>query len=64
MNIANMMKILREKERRVEEQNELLETCDCLVSFSLNIPGPVKISGLFTLLFEEGEKTLVKQLSE
>lgn len=64
MNIANMMKILREKERRVEEQNELLETCDCLVSFSLNIPGPVKISGLFTLLFEEGEKALVKQLSE
>ena len=62
MNIKNLQKILSGKEQRAMRQREFLTACDCLVSFSLNIPGPVKKSALYDPLFQEGTDRLAQAL--
>lgn len=57
--------ILQAKEDRVRLQNELLRTYQCpLISFTMNIAGPVKNSPLIQRGFQEGLKALSRHLQD
>lgn len=57
------MQILQAREDRVLKQRSLLTTYHCpIISFTMNIAGPVKVSPLIRRAFEEGLRLLDEQL--
>ena len=64
MNTEHIYKILAAKEKRAEKQRELLSNGGILICFTLNIPGPVKLSELYRLLFVLGKQRIGEKLSE
>ncbi len=53
------------REQRVRHQRQLLETYHVpLISFTLNIPGPIKSSNELTYAFQEGKKSIDALLSK
>ena len=52
------------RERRAERQKELLEQGGALISFTLNIPGPLKISPLWERGFNEGCRLIEARLAQ
>jgi len=54
MNVSNLKEILEAREARAERQSELLLRGGVLISFGLNIPGPVKNAQLFRFVFGIG----------
>jgi len=62
---VTLEQLLDAREYRAARQKELIEKYNHpLVSFTINIPGPVKITPESTILFLEGCKTLVNKLKE
>ena len=51
------------RERRAERQKELLEQGGALISFTLNIPGPLKLSPLWERGFNEGCRLIEARLA-
>jgi holo-ACP synthase len=61
----SLQDILEARDMRVKFQEYLLENYkSALVSYKLNIPGPIKYSSLIKQIFEEGLKDFKKQLNE
>lgn len=58
MNLTSLKDILEAREARVEKQCGLLSCGGVLVSFGLNIPGPVKNAALYQMVIEEGLRLL------
>lgn len=54
--------VLLNRDRRVERQRELLKSHSCVVSFSLNIPGNIKLTELSLAFFKEGVKLIREKL--
>ena len=62
---VTIMDMMRCRERRVQIQNELIQEFHTpVVSFCMNIPGPVKTDQLIRLGFESGKEALLKALAE
>ncbi len=62
---VNVAQVLENRDRRVSIQNHFLNTYHCpVISFCMNIPGPVKTSGRISAAFHEGRKELLRQLQE
>lgn len=51
---ATLQEVLALRDRRSARQQALLEGHRCVVSYSLNIPGPNKTAPLFAQTFQEG----------
>lgn len=61
---VSLSEMLERRERRAARQAELLKNFHCpLVSFSMNIPGPVKTSPKIRAAFEQGKSALLEALS-
>ena len=60
VNAADMMAA---RERRAERQRSLLEQGGALVSFTLNVPGPVKRSPRWERAFDEGRRLIEARLA-
>lgn len=61
---VSLNEMLERRERRAARQAELLAKFRCpLVSFSMNIPGPVKTSSKIRAAFELGKAALLEALS-
>ena len=62
---VTLEEILDAKERRADRQRIMLE-CNggCIISFTLNIPGPVKINPLIQESFDEGLCQIETKLNE
>lgn len=58
MNTFYLMEILKAKEERAERQQAMLKNGGVLICFTLNIPGPVKISELYRDLFDAGKELI------
>ena len=59
----NLEQMLKRREERVRIQSELLKKYECpLISFSMNIPGPIKTNDLIRNAFEIGKKLLLEKL--
>ncbi len=57
--------ILKAKEKRVETQQELIDTYkNTLISFTLNIPGAKKLNPTFTKVHEKGIRLLEEELEK
>ena len=62
---ATIVDMMQCRERRVQVQNELIQEFHTpVVSFCMNIPGPVKTSELIRFGFESGKEALLKALAE
>ena len=62
---VNIMDMMQCRERRVQIQNELIQEFHTpVVSFCMNIPGPVKTSELIRSGFKSGKEALLKALAE
>ena len=62
---VTIMDMMQCRERRVQIQNELIQEFHTpVVSFCMNIPGPVKTSELIRSGFESGKEILLKSLAE
>lgn len=60
---VSLIDILNAREERVRLQQELLRECNCtVVSFTMNIAGPVKTSPLIQRGFQAGLDALLEQL--
>ena len=59
---VTLTEVLDARERRVVRQNEMLKNGDTLVSFTLNMPGPVKQFPLAQAFFERGLARLERAL--
>ena len=60
---AALPDMLAARERRQALQQELIGTFSCpVISFTLNIPGPVKVFPLAEMTFEEGTALIDSQL--
>lgn len=60
---VDLPRMLDARERRQYVQKHLLDTYGCpLISFTLNIPGPIKVFPLSVRTFEEGLKLIRTQL--
>ena len=63
MRPVELMEVLEARERRVRRQQELLRTYGCpLISFTMNIAGPIKNSDEITWGFQYGSGLLLRQL--
>lgn len=64
-NEVSLQEMLDAREQKVFHQNELFrkDNAECLLSFGLNIPGPVKRSELFDYAFEYGCQCILQALS-
>lgn len=62
---VSLSEVLDRREARAARQRVLLQTsaAACLVSFTMNIPGPVKLFPLASLAFREGLRQIMRQLS-
>lgn len=57
--------ILKARDLRVQYQQYLLDKyCSAIVSYKLNIPGPIKYNSLIKQIFDEGLKSLKQVLGE
>lgn len=57
--------ILRAREVRVEKQNELLNKYgSTVISYKLNIPGPIKYNSLIKKIYDEGLRVLEEKINE
>jgi holo-ACP synthase len=64
-NMKILMEILESRELRAKKQIELLTRYPyTLISFTLNTPGPIKSSGLYTNIHKAGIQHLMKVLQE
>lgn len=64
-NMKILMEILESRELRAKKQIELLTRYPyTLISFTLNTPGPIKSSGLYTNIHKAGIQHLMKILQE
>lgn len=64
-NMKTLMEILESRELRAKKQIELLTRYPyTLISFTLNTPGPIKSSGLYTNIHKVGIQHLMKVLQE
>lgn len=64
-NMKTLMEILESRELRVKKQIELLTRYPyTLISFTLNTPGPIKSSGLYTNIHKAGIQHLMKVLQD
>ena len=62
---VTLAEVLDARERRVWIQNELIRKYDCpVISFTMNIAGPVKVTALTVRAFEKGMRMLQKALQE
>lgn len=62
-NEVTLMQILQAREDRVLKQHTLLAAYHCpIISFTMNIAGPIKVSPLIERAFQEGLKALDEQL--
>lgn len=62
VNLTQMMKC---RENRVKTQIYMLKKYNCpLISFSMNIPGPIKTNELILSGFEAGKISLLKKLNQ
>ena len=64
MNLSNLKEILEAREARAARQQELLLRGGVLISYGLNIPGPVKNAELYRIVFEIGLHKIESALSE
>ena len=63
MRPVELMEVLEARERRVRRQQELLRTYGYpLISFTMNIAGPIKNSNEITWGFQYGSRLLLRQL--
>ena len=61
----NLQDILTSREERVEYQKYLLNKFGhTIVSYKLNIPGPIKYSSLIKLIFDEGQRLFKLELEK
>ena len=61
---VSMAKILDARENRVQIQQEMLQKSpSCLLSFTLNIPGPVKVFPYTKWTYEVGISIILKGIS-
>ncbi len=62
---VTLMQILQTREDRVLKQRALLAAYQCpIISFTMNIAGPIKVSPLIERAFQEGLQALDRQLPE
>ena len=65
MREVTLQEILDARERRAEAQRRLSKQLACpLISFTMNIPGPVKDSPMIRRAFDEGLRMLDDALGE
>jgi len=64
MNLESLHSILNARERRSQKQQELLKGGGTLISFTLNIPGPVKNARLYRIVHEEGSRKIEEALKK
>ena len=65
MREVTLQEVLDARERRADAQRRLLEQSSLpLLSFTMNIPGPVKNSPMIRRAFEEGLRSLADALAE
>lgn len=63
-NCASMREILDARENRVKTQQEMLQkTPTCLLSFTLNIPGPIKVFPYTKCAYKVGIRIILKGIS-
>ena len=61
----DLPQMLARRERRTNEQRFLLEEYHSpLISFCMNIPGPVKTNGLIRKAFDTGKNLLLNSLND
>ena len=60
---VTLQEVLKAREDRVARQNEMLRAGNPLISFTLNIPGPVKRYHLSTRAFDIGRREIENQLN-
>ena len=60
---VTLEQMLQARERRAQRQRELLKSGTTLISFTMNIAGPVKVSPLIRRGFDEGRSLMEKTLS-
>ncbi|MCR4817617.1 MAG: citrate lyase holo-[acyl-carrier protein] synthase [Fretibacterium sp.] len=61
---VSLSEMLERREQRAARQAELLKHFHCpLVSFSMNIPGPVKTNSKIRAAFEQGKTALLEAVS-
>ena len=59
----NLSQMLLRREKRAEEQKKFLEIYNSpLISFSMNIPGPIKTNELIRRAFDTGKKLILEAL--
>ena len=64
-NEINLAQMLARRERRVQEQEALLKKYNFpLISFSMNIPGPIKTNELIRKAFDKGKNSLLNALND
>ena len=62
---VGLVEMLERRERRAGLQGEMLRRYRCpLVSYSMNIPGPIKTNGGIRAAFERGKALLLRGLAE
>lgn len=63
--IQSLKDILKSREMRVEYQKQLLNKYkNTIISYKLNIPGPIKYNSIIKKIFDEGLKILKEKLNE
>ncbi len=63
VNLVNLNEMLERREARANFQDELLRKYhDTIISFTMNIPGPIKTSKLIRSGFEIGKRNLLEKL--
>lgn len=62
---VGMEEVLSSREKRVHIQNRLIEKYNFpVISFTMNIPGPVKTNRLIKNVFDYGKRKLLKELED
>lgn len=61
----SLQQMLARREARAEEQKKFLEKYNApLISFSMNIPGPIKTNGKIRAAFDEGKNLIFEALEK
>lgn len=65
INEVNVAQVIENRDRRVRVQNHFLDTQHCpVISFCMNIPGPIKTSPKILSAFNEGKNELLRRLRD
>jgi len=62
--IVSRIDMLKSREKRVLNQKRLLEQGNCLISFTMVIPGEIKVTELITKCFKIGKNLIDEKLAE